>query len=512
MWKFQLPHLSLSIAQTRILEQKAILELKLAESELMERAGLAAFEILKSKINKNSMISVFCGPGNNGGDGFVLARHLKQLDYKVQIYLVGHFERQTSLAKSMSEICSNLQIPIIPYSNQSIGHDEIVIDAMLGIGLKNEVKEPFLSAINTINSAHAVVYALDCPSGLDADSGKPLGTAIKATSTVSFIGLKNGLFLGEGLEYSGEIYCASLDLPESLFNTQDYICNLTPTIFSRFLQARSPLSHKGHFGHVLIIGGDYGFAGAPLLAGMAALRTGAGLVSIATRPEHISAVVGHCPELMCHGIKNSRELNPLLAKASVLVVGPGLGQSPWSKALFQQALKTDLPMILDADGLNLLAEAKTPLTRINWILTPHPGEAARLLKIPTHILQDDRLCYAKALQSQLGGICILKGAGTLIASADHPIACSLFGNASMAKAGSGDVLSGTVAGILAQQKELIEAAYLGTVLHGLAGDLAVVQRPETCVIARDLIDQFPQAVKILSSICKKYLTENYKKI
>jgi len=260
-----------------------------------------------------------------------------------------------------------------------------------------------------------------------------------------------------------------------------------PITLQRFKSALSPRprdAHKGLFGHVLIIGGDYGMAGAARLAGEAALRVGAGLVSIATRPEHVSAIVSGRPELMCHPVKQAKDLKPLLAKATVIVLGPGLGQSAWSKQLFKQALASALPKIIDADGLNLLA--KQTKKSDHWILTPHPGEAARLLKSDNKKIQADRITAVKQLQQKLGGIAILKGAGSLVAASDSISICQA-GNPGMASGGMGDVLSGVIGGLLAQQFNLQQAAELGVCLHAYAGDLAAQQNGERGMLASDLM-------------------------
>lgn len=254
--------------------------------------------------------------------------------------------------------------------------------------------------------------------------------------------------------------------------------------FKSLLYPRPRDAHKGLFGHVLIIGGDYGMAGAVKLAGEAALRVGAGLVSIATRPEHTSAIVSGRPELMCHGIKEAKELKPLLAKASVIVLGPGLGQSAWSKQLFKTVLNTPQPKIIDADGLNLLA--KQPKKSNHWILTPHPGEATRLLNITSKDIQSDREKAVKQLQQKYDGVIVLKGAGSLVCSANSLSICQA-GNPGMASGGMGDVLSGVIGGLLAQQFTLQQAAELGVCIHAHAGDLAAQQHDERGMLASDLM-------------------------
>ena len=253
--------------------------------------------------------------------------------------------------------------------------------------------------------------------------------------------------------------------------------------FKVLLTPRARTSHKGDFGHVLIAGGDYGMPGAVRLAGDAALRVGAGLVTLATRPEHI-CMISTRPELICYGINQTRALNALLQRATVIAIGAGLGQSTWSQQLYKKLLTVKMQKVVDADGLNLLA--KNPVKRKDWILTPHPGEAARLLNSTTETIQHDRIASIKALQKKYGGIIVLKGAGTLVLGEDNVISICNFGNPGMASAGMGDVLTGIISGLLAQGLTLLQAAQLGVCLHAIAGDIAA-KEGERGLLASDLI-------------------------
>jgi len=249
------------------------------------------------------------------------------------------------------------------------------------------------------------------------------------------------------------------------------------------LSPRPRDAHKGLFGHVLVVGGDYGMGGAVRMAGEAALRVGAGLVSVATRLEHVAGIIAGRPELMCHGVKSPKDLQKLLQRATVIALGPGLGQSMWSKKLFAALVKAKQPKILDADALNLLAQ--NPHKRKDWILTPHVGEAARLLNCSREKIQQDRLAAVKALQNKFGGVIILKGAGTLVLAAEVKI-CKA-GNPGMASGGMGDVLTGVIAGLLAQGLDLAQAAEMGVCIHAMAGDLAAQERGERGLLAMDLM-------------------------
>jgi hydroxyethylthiazole kinase-like uncharacterized protein yjeF len=268
-------------------------------------------------------------------------------------------------------------------------------------------------------------------------------------------------------------------MKSALYQTLDK--NLLSTVFS----PRTRDAHKGDFGHVLIIGGDYGMGGAVRLSAEAALRVGAGLVSVATHPEHVALVSSACPEVMCHGIEKASAVEPLLDKASVVIVGPGLGKTKWSRHLFELAMTVDLPTVVDADALNLLSES--PCVAHNWILTPHPGEAARLLQQDIESVEADRIESANALVNRFGGVVVLKGAGTIIEMENELPAICPYGNPGMATAGMGDVLSGVIGGLLAQHFSLLSAAKIGVLLHAVAGDEAARVAGERGLIATDLM-------------------------
>jgi NAD(P)H-hydrate epimerase len=344
-----------------------------------------------------------------------------------------------------------------------------------------------------INQSRAFVVAVDMPSGLNANTGNIMSVAVKADITVTFIALKQGLFTGQAADYCGELCYASLAIPEEVFTLQSVAA---VRVIHTPLPRRLRCTHKGNYGHVLIIGGEQGYSGAARLAGVAALRIGAGLVSIATRNVHASIMNSNHPELMCHGVETAEQLMPLLAKASVIVIGTGLGQSAWASELLTAALVAQSPIIIDADGLNLLADMvgkKVLPTRLDWILTPHPAEAARLLNCTTDEIQQDRFTAVTALQETYQGVAVLKGSGTLIASHEE-VAVSNTGNAGMASGGMGDVLTGVIAGLIAQGLPLKEAAQQGVYLHGKAADQATEADGERGLLASDLLPYLRRAV------------------
>jgi NAD(P)H-hydrate epimerase len=376
-------------------------------------------------------------------------------------------------------------VDIQPFEDGAVLSLGVVVDALLGTGVGGDVRGDYLEAITEVNAAGASVVAVDIPSGLCADTGRVLGQAIKADMTVTFIGLKRGLFALEAMDYTGDLQFADLSVPSEVYQQVPADCRrLELELLLEELRPRPATAHKGMYGTVLVIGGDYGMAGAAAMAAEAALRCGAGLVKVATRPEHVSALVARAPEVMPLGVESGDELEPLLASADVLVVGPGLGQSPWSEYLLQAAVASGKSMVLDADGLNMLAGGKVK-ARDGMIITPHPGEAGRLLSRSTAEVQADRFAAARALQQQTGAVVVLKGNGSLIAG-DGQLLLSDYGNPGMATGGMGDVLGGVIASLLAQGLEPVAASALGVCLHGAAGDIAAEEGMRG-LLATDLI-------------------------
>ena len=339
-----------------------------------------------------------------------------------------------------------------------------------------------------LNAANLPILALDVPTGLHADTGLPLGSAVRATVTITFVGLKQGLFLGLAADYCGELEFADLGVPPEVgLALTPPLQRLTAAELRAALPPRARTAHKGAHGRLLVVGGGPGMSGAIRLAAEAALRTGAGLVYVATHPQSIATVMSGRPELMCHAVSVAADLDALLPLADAVVVGPGLGRSDWSNGLWRKSLETNLPLIVDADALNLLAE--TPRPRGRWILTPHPGEAGRLLGKAADDVQLDRLGSVHELASRYEGVAILKGAGTLIAQAgaEGASVCDR-GNPGMATAGMGDVLSGVVGALVVQGSDLASAACAGVLLHAAAGDAAAADG-ERGMLASDLLAQ-----------------------
>lgn len=477
-------------AQTRELDRCAIHDHKIPGITLMSRAARSAFDCLLENWPEPERVQVLCGTGNNGGDGFLVADMAHKRGIPVTVLQVGDagkiggdalLAREQALANGVN-IQQFGQAPLL-----GIG---VVVDALLGTGLGGEVRGPYREAIESINASGAPVLAVDIPSGLCSDTGRVLGTAVRADLTVTFIGLKRGLFTLQAADYTGAVLFAGLGVPSEVYFQVDcdsYRLELEPLL--ERLRPRPATAHKGLYGSVLVVGGDYGMAGAAALAAEAALRCGAGLVKVATRPEHVPALVARTPEAMPLGVSSGQELAAMVEAADVLVVGPGLGQSAWAEQLLQVAAASGKPMVLDADGLNLLAGGRViaDSKRDNWVLTPHPGEAARLLGSSTREVQADRFAAVRALQATYGGVAILKGNGSLLA--DHEqLLLSDYGNPGMASGGMGDVLSGVIGSLLAQHVPALEAAALGVCLHGAAAD-AAAEDGQRGLLASDLISR-----------------------
>lgn len=472
--------------QIRQLEQLVIDEFAIPAAQLMERAGHAAFEELRKRWPWCRRIAVVCGNGNNGGDGYVVARLARQAGLTVRVAAVGDPHQMKAEAAAAWQRAHAAGVEITPFEPSLLNGAEIVVDALLGTGLKGAVSELHLAAIEAINNTGRPVLALDVPSGIDADTGAARGGAVNATLTLTFVGMKQGFVTGAALDHCGIIEVATLGIPDEAY--EKFVPAAVPFNFESFkqlLRTRRRNTHKGEFGHLLVVGGEHGMPGAAQLAARAAGRCGAGLVTLATRSAHAPMMSAVAPEVMAHGIESAFELASHLEHATVVAVGPGLGQGAWGRELFSRLTEAPLPMVVDADGLNLLAQ--DPLRRDDWILTPHPGEAARLLKCTTDDIVADRFAAAAAVVENYGGVCVLKGAGTIVqARGTAAMVCS-GGNPGMASGGMGDLLTGVIGALMAQGNALADAAKLGVAMHAAAGDTAARQGGERGMLASDLL-------------------------
>lgn len=465
-------------AQIRALESLAVTKHGLTEQILMERAGEAAFLVLQREFPYARRILICCGGGNNAGDGYVLAKLLHDATYEV--YLLNT-KAHDCLPKAAHE--AFLKVSHLPSVNTLDVPCDLIVDALLGIGLSGNVRDEMRVLISQISEKNVPVLSLDIPSGLNADTGVVMGCAVKATATITFIGNKIGLMTGKGAAFTGHLFCDDLGLSSLLSFVTPFIKIIQEENIFPLLEPRSPVCHKGDFGHVLVAGGALGMPGAPILAAKAALRVGAGKVTIATEPVHAEKALSSFPEVMFRGVQRPSDLNELLSSASVCVLGPGLSENAFGQMVFKTIIGSDLPLVVDASALRLLK--KSPAFRENWVLTPHPGEAAYLLNTSVKEVESDRRQALRSLYEQYGGGVVLKGHGSLIQTAPSFQYLCREGNPGMATAGMGDVLSGIIGGLFAQGLPLKEALLKGVFLHAKAGDLAANKR-ERGMIASDL--------------------------
>lgn len=479
-------------AQVRALDRYAIDQLHIPSYTLMTQAGEAAVVALRSCWPSKQRIAVVCGPGNNGGDGYVLARLAQAMRIDVTtVALSDPAQLRGDALRAHDDFVAAGGV-VQRWSEGCLDQVEVIVDAIFGTGLSRELDAAMVERINAINDRGVPILSLDIPSGLDADTGAVWGAAITAERTLSFIGLKLGFYLGDGPNHTGIVLFDDLDLPaEAAQSVPPSALRIGEDTVAQLLPRRRRTTHKGQQGSVLVIGGGIGMAGAARMAGEAALRAGAGLVTVATWPDNVVSITASRPELMCRGVADASELEVMIERADVLAIGPGLGLDEWGRALLHKALDSDKPTVIDADALSLLAQQ--PCSNPKWILTPHPGEAGRLLGISTADVQRDRLRSAREIAARFGATVVLKGAGTLVVTGDAlPYICDQ-GNPGMASPGMGDVLTGVIAGIAAQTADLPGAARAGVLVHAMAGDMAA-RRGERGLLATDLFGHLPTCV------------------
>lgn len=494
-----------SAAQVAEIDQTAIERFELPAEVLMKRAGRVAFKTLLECWPEVQTLHIFCGSGNNAGDGYVIAALAKQRNLNVQLWYLSEPEKLQGAASTAWTYALQEGVNCQVYQAETFDgfaaanpETTVVVDALLGTGSRGELRPEYAQAVRVINESQLDVLAVDIPSGVAVDTGAVLSEAVKADVTVSFVGQKLGLFTGKGRVHTGERVFSNLGVPSEAYDGAEVAAELIDyQEWLPLLPSREDDFHKGDCGHLLVVGGDagtsYGYGGAAIMASQMALRSGAGLVSVATRPCFVVPALMTQPEMMVAGIESGQALLPLLEKASVIAVGPGLGQSSWSEQLLYHVLLTDNPLVIDADALHLLVKPEfaqlstITKTERQWILTPHPGEAAALLSISTAEVQQDRVTAAQAIQREYGGAVILKGAGTVVVGRNGDVWVCDQGNAGMASGGMGDVLTGLLGSLLAQGMTVDAAAVLGVALHAHAADIAVGVAGERGLLATDLI-------------------------
>lgn len=504
-----------SVKGVQALEEQLFDQPQVSPTLLMKRAGRCAMDALTHYWPEPEKITIYCGSGNNGGDGYIVAALAKARCIPVTVIQLG--DPKTESAKRAYEYALAESVEVQTFEQHDQPKSGIVVDAIFGIGLNRPVTGSANTAITEMNQSGLPVLSLDTPSGLCGNTGQILGVAVKAQATTTFVALKAGLLTPQGRFHSGKLLCATpevllTEMAESGIHLDNTIAPIATRINDQVLpnfEARSENAHKGHFGHVVVVGGDAGMGGAAILSAQSAARSGAGLVSLATKAEHVTASLMRAPEIMAKDTSSGQELEPLLEKPTHIVLGPGLGNSAWSSQMLQRVLMANKPTVFDADALNMLAsQDRLSLSShsAQKVLTPHPGEAARLLGISTAEVENNRWQAAAQLRERFTATVVLKGACTVVATLDkatsddsskentqHLWVCDK-GNPGMASGGMGDVLAGMIASLMAQGMNSDQAALWGVLLHAQAGDELAEQYGQRGLQASDLL---PQVRKIL---------------
>jgi len=493
-----LPQPAYSATQVLSHEKQLAIDLDLSLFELMTRAGHQSFNITQQLYPTLTEVLVVCGKGNNGGDGFIFALKALENGIAVRVLSTASPEQMKDEAKqayqlliasqgenpALNIVCSNNLAGLAVNIKEFKG--PLVVDSLFGIGLNRPLSSEYLSLIEAINGQVAEVVSLDIPSGLNATTGTVDELAVVANITITFIVAKQGLLTGQGLTHIGTLYLADLDIGI------DFIQSLTPKVFIQgvndlpLLTYRHASMHKGSIGLALMIGGNEGMPGAIKLASEGALRSGAALVAVCCHHQNQAMVFNNRPELMLAPPQvSSLADSSFLDKAKVLLIGPGLGMNDWAYELFVCALKQPKPIVVDADALRILSQK--PTYKEQWVLTPHPGEAASLLNTDIATIEHDRFSAVRAIAKKYGGICVLKGAGSLISDGES-VWINQTGNSGMASGGMGDVLSGIIAGLILQSPSLLDAVRLAVSIHGQAADAIVAQVGQRGLLASDLFE------------------------
>jgi ADP-dependent NAD(P)H-hydrate dehydratase / NAD(P)H-hydrate epimerase len=513
--------LLVTAAEMRALDRHVIEEIGVPGVVLMESAGRSVVDVLATLVDvPRTRFVVYAGRGNNGGDGFVVARHLANRGAAVDVILVAPAARVTGDAHTHLSACKKSGVDILDGSTPEAlrtaaargSEADVVIDALFGTGLTREVTDLPAEAIGHVNAHQGLTVAIDVPSGLDADRGVPLGACVRADHTVTFAFAKRGLVTAPGFTFSGTLHVVDIGIPERLARARGVTAELLgPSVLQRVAAPRDPLGHKGTHGHLLVVAGSEGKTGAALLCGGAALRAGAGLVTVASPDSVRSAIDGRVPELMTAGYGDERKpdwdaLEAHLPGKRAVAVGPGMPTGAAMRGvlaeLCRSALARGLGLVLDADALNHLAAEQTLLdpgseeaARWRLVLTPHPGEAARLLGKDTREVQSDRVASAQALAARYGAVVVLKGARTIIAAPDGRLAVNPTGNPGLGTGGTGDVLTGILGALLAQGLGGFEAACAAAYWHGAAGDRVAEEHGETGLMAGDVVEALPGTLR-----------------
>ena len=505
--------------QSKSIDKRAIKDFGIPGLVLMENAASAVMAEMEKFFDglHGVRVGIVCGKGNNGGDGLALARRLRIRGVAVRVALLASFGALKGEAKINLAILRKMDVEILENTTvrslaDVISWSDILVDAMLGIGLSSPLKGLYARAVDMINTAGRPVVAVDIPTGIDADTGAIMGAAVKADLTVTMVLLKRGLVLYPGAEYAGAVRIADIGIPPEIIEKEPVSVSLLDHgAVQGVMNDRTPDAHKGDFGHLMVVAGSPGKAGAAIMAAKGALRAGAGLVSVATPNNLVPIIQSGIPEAMCVssaesiegtlGIGSEEELLKALDKMSACAIGPGLSTHYETvQAVRNLIQRIQVPVVIDADGLNAFVGFTDILrkAKVSLIVTPHPGEMARLLGISTAEVQKDRITIASSFAKKHNATVVLKGAATIVATPSGWVYVNTTGNPGMATGGTGDSLTGMIGSFLAQGYSASQAACLGVYVHGLAGDFAAKEKGETSMIAGDLIEKIPDAMLSLS--------------
>ncbi len=501
----------ISVDEMRAMDRYAVERLGIPEMILMENAGQAAASILSREIGvQDKKITIFCGAGNNGGDGFVVARRIHADGGMAKVYLLGEPDKFRGAARMNLDILANLPVEIRPVESMKktrmdVLHCHGIVDAIFGTGLDRDIGGRYREVVALINACGKKVLSLDIPSGVNGDTGQIMGAAVQADYTVTFGLPKIGAMLYPGYELCGKLYVCHISFPPSLYDRDDIRIQVNrPAI----LPPRANNAYKGSMGKVLVIAGAAGYFGAPYFSAMSFLKAGGGYARLASPRSMAPFIAGKGSEIVfipqaetgsgSIALENKKSLIDLSERMDIVVIGPGLSLDPETQQLVRELVKTiKAPVLIDGDGITAVSEDLSVVRKrkMPTILTPHIGEMATITGKSTTEIDRRKIAVLQKTASDLGAWVVLKGAHSLIACPDDRVFINLSGNSGMATAGSGDVLTGAIAAMFGLGLPLEEAVKKGVFIHGFAGDVAAAERGEDGMTAGDILDCLPQAMK-----------------
>jgi hydroxyethylthiazole kinase-like uncharacterized protein yjeF len=514
-----------TVSEMRELDRKAIEEFGIAAELLMENAGQAVYCALLDEFGiAGKRFVVFCGLGNNGGDGLVVARKIHSAGGTVTVFVLGDTDKFKGAAKTNFDIVSRLpvkvrQIESAKEAQTEVAHCDCIVDAILGTGLTREVTGLYRDVIEQINGSGKAVFSIDVPSGVHGDTGKTMGTAVSADITVTFGLPKVGNMLFPGYDLGGKLYVSHISFPPSIYDADALKIEISPPAE---MPLRDKDGHKGNFGQVLFVAGAAGYFGAPRFSALSFLKAGGGYSRLAAPRSIVPFIGSKGSEIVFHpqaetetgsiALQNKSALLALSKRMDMIVVGPGLSLDPETQRLVRElTAEIDKPLLIDGDGITAVCEDLGVVKgrQAVTILTPHLGEMSRITGTSAHEIDDDKIDVLQRTAAELNATLVLKGAHSLIGHPDGRVFVNTSGNPGMATAGSGDVLTGTIAAMFGLGLPLQTAVRQGVFVHGLAGDLAVEDKGEDGITAQDILDYLPAAMKAIRRGLSEALRERY---